>query len=956
MPHARWRGNFFVSYKGGLLSRPGTAFVGICKQTASATSTPPRNIEFIFNIYQSYILDFGELYMRVVANGGYVTQAPVAITGATQADPCVITAAAHGFSNGDAVFITGVGGMVQIDGIIFIVANATTNTFSLDDEFGDPVDARPYGAYTSGGTVARLFTLATPYHAADLPYLKYKQSADVMSLTCVNIATQIDYEPQELTRLAADNWTIAPPSFASSIGPPASCSVTGTAYSTGPGPAAYGYVVTAIDQNTGEESIASPIGTVTTVVDIAGQFGTNTVTCAAVSGASSYNFYRAAPDYTDTGNFTGQLFGYVGSSGTTSWQDSNIIADFTTTPPLHFDPFPSTGNYPGVVTYFQQRRGYAATLNAPDTYQFSQPGAYLNFDLASPPIDSDAIIGAPWAEQVNGIQWMLPMPGGLVVFTGQQAWQLAGAGGFGGSGIAFTPAQQFAQAQESIGCSPTLPPLRIAYNILYGGALNATVRELNYNFYFAIYAGQDITLLSSHMFQGFQLLEWASAFEPYRLIWAVRSDGKMLSFAYVKEQEVAGWSRHDTNGVAVSVAVASEPPVNAPYWIVKRYIVGKGRWAYMQERMDNRIWPNVEAAWCVDCGLALPQPTPAANLTASAVQGAGTVKFNAIILGGDNYSATPAGVISDDAGTGTGATVTSFTVTAGVITGLTLTPGTGYGQPRLTITDATGSGALISLIADYSVTLTADANVFSAGDIGSVVRVGGGIGVVSSYVSPTQIIAQIAPQAAITATVPDDPNNTPLPAPSGSWTLTVPVGTVGGLGHLEGMTVDALADGTPVKGLVVTDGMVTLSNAASQITIGLPFLPQTQLMHADLPGQLIQGKRKRMQGVTVRFANSRGVKIGQDQPIAAVARNQVETPWDQGPNFMTALTEPAAQAGAGNALPLFSGDKYVVLGGDYQTTDGQPSPGMVAVQQDYPLPCEILAFIGGIELGDVPDG
>jgi hypothetical protein len=37
------------------------------------------------------------------------------------------------------------------------------------------------------------------------------------------------------------------------------------------------------------------------------------------------------------------------------------------------------------------------------------------------------------------------------------------------------------------------------------------------------------------------------------------------------------------------------------------------------ERMDNRIWPTVENCWCVDCGFTLTQPTPAADLTVSAV-------------------------------------------------------------------------------------------------------------------------------------------------------------------------------------------------------------------------------------------------------------------------------------------------------------------------------------------------
>lgn len=1110
--------NFFVSYKGGLLSRGGLAYVGICKQPASASSVPPRNISFTFNIFQSYILEFGELYMRVVANGGYVTETAFAITNATQANPCVLTIPGNNYVIGDWIFLINIVGMTQLNARTVIVRNVVGNNVTIQDVFGAPINSLAYGAYTSGGTAARIYTLATPYHAVDLPYLKYVQSADTMSLTCVNQQTQAEYPPQELARLAANNWTIGQPAFASSVAAPGSCAVAGTAYATGPGPAAYGYVVTAVDSQTGDESQPSPVGIVTNVVDIAGQFGTNTITWAAVPGASSYNVYRAAPDYTNVGNFSGQLFGYVGSSRSTSWQDTNILADFTTTPPLHTNPFaagqildipmtdigtaytaatasisinsatgsgfvgvpiigaaltgqqltfpaspfvngqivnqqvgaatatglvvaststtiniqllssqqfqaggaslnpppvtdnlghsvlptsvasitltgsggwigtfiedpgqgylptdtpvfsdsgigsgatgnltvgPEQGTFPGVASYFQQRRVYAGSLTAPDTYEMSQPGSYLNFDSADPPIDSDAITGTPWGEQIDGIQSMLPMPGGLVTFTGGTTWQVSGTGG---AGSPITPAQQSAQAQEGIGSSPTISPIRIRNNLLYVDSLNGFVNEINYNFYFNIYTGQDITLLSSQLFQNANLVQWALAFSPYRLIWAVRNDGKMLSLTYIAEQEMRGWARHDTLGQFASVAVASEPPVNAAYFIVKRYVTGKGQWVYMQERMDNRLWQNVEQSYCLDSALSLPQPAPNANLTASAARGPGGAKLGAVILGGSGYSATPAGQIVDDVGAGTGAVVTGFTVgIGGAITGLTITPGVNYQLPRIIITDATGSGADIFLVVDNTVTFTADGAVFSSTNNGSVLRVGGGIGTGVVYLTPTQITAQVAPQAAIATTLPNDPNNMPVPAIAGSWTLTQPITTVLGLEHLEGMTVNALCDGTPVVGLVVVNGSVTLPNPASQVLIGLPFIVQAQSMHADMPGELIQGKRKRIQGVTVRLANTRGIKLGQDQPIAAQQPNQIEIPWDQAPNLMTALTEPNALAGAGNAVPLFSGDKYVVIAGDYSTTNGQASPGMVAVEQDLPLPAEILAFIPELEVGDTGD-
>lgn len=943
--------NFVVSYTGGLFSRGGTALVGICKQPASASSTPPRNIEFTFSISQSYILEFGDQYMRVIANGGYVTETPKTISGASEANPCVITCASHGFSNGDWIFIDNIVGMTQLNGRTFIAADVTTNTFALNDAFGDAIDASAYGLYVSGGTAARLYTLTTPYAAQDLPYLKYAQSADVMSLTCVNPVTLKDYAPQELTRVSANNWTIGPPTFASSISAPATCTATPSAsYSSGAGPAAYGYVVTAVGSD-GQESVASPIGTATNSVDIASQYGTVTVTWAPVTGAASYNIYKATPDYTNTGTFAGQLFGYAGSSNTTGWHDTNIIPDFTTTPPLHSDPFSITGDYPSVVAYFQQRRFYANTINNPDTYWGSKPGAYTNFDAADPPIDSDSIIGSPWASQVNGIQWLMPMPGGCIVGTGKDAWQLSGTGG---AASPITPSQQSAQQQESIGFSTILPPIKINYSILYGQSLGSIIRELNYNFYFNIYAGNDVTLLSSHLFQGFNMLQWAWAQEPYKVVWVLRDDGKALSFTYLKEEEVRGWARHDTNGLFVSVATASEPPVNAVYWIVKRYVPAKSQWVYIQERMDNRIWPNVESAWCVDSGLDLEQPTPSATLTANISAPSNGCLAGTVITGGANYSSAASATIVDDAGTGSGAVVGTVVVAGGVIQSYTiLNEGSGYGSPRIEFTDTTGSGASAEVLIDRNVTFNTDAAVFSSSDVGSVIRAGGGIATVTQYVSGEQVIASFT--TPIAQVIPNDPNNTPVPFASGSWTMTKPVIGVTGLDHLDGFTVTGLADGRVIPPTTVINGSVTLTQAASSIVIGLPFTAQAQSMHADIQGTNIQGKRKRIQAVITRLVNSRGVKIGQDQPIASAQPNQADLPWNASPNFMTEVDEPTSYVNAGNATPLFTGDKYTVVAGDYQTIDGQPSPGMVAVMQDNPLPAEVAAFVPLLELGDVPN-
>ena len=91
-------------------------------------------------------------------SGGQIQKAtnntPVTITGATAADPVVITTlAAHGLSDGDWVKIIGVQGMTNLNSNFYIVDDATSTTFSLNDTDGDDVDGSAFSAYTYGGII-----------------------------------------------------------------------------------------------------------------------------------------------------------------------------------------------------------------------------------------------------------------------------------------------------------------------------------------------------------------------------------------------------------------------------------------------------------------------------------------------------------------------------------------------------------------------------------------------------------------------------------------------------------------------------------------------------------------------------------------------------------------------------------------------------------------------------------
>ena len=101
------------------------------------------------------------------------------ITNITQANPGVVTTSApHGFSNSDEIYISGVGGMTQVNGLVFTIANASGSTFDLG------VDTSAYTAYTSGGTA-----------------FKHVQSGEVLDWTGefdVPVRFDIDYLPVSL--------------------------------------------------------------------------------------------------------------------------------------------------------------------------------------------------------------------------------------------------------------------------------------------------------------------------------------------------------------------------------------------------------------------------------------------------------------------------------------------------------------------------------------------------------------------------------------------------------------------------------------------------------------------------------------------------------------------------------------------------------------------------------------
>ena len=99
-------------------------------------------------------LEGGSKHKWARNSAGASTAVEKVISGATAADPCVITATGHGFSNGDKVSIRGVVGMVELNlETAYTVAGKSTNAFQLAG-----VDSSGFTGYTSGGVATKAAT------------------------------------------------------------------------------------------------------------------------------------------------------------------------------------------------------------------------------------------------------------------------------------------------------------------------------------------------------------------------------------------------------------------------------------------------------------------------------------------------------------------------------------------------------------------------------------------------------------------------------------------------------------------------------------------------------------------------------------------------------------------------------------------------------------------------------
>ncbi|WP_291448794.1 hypothetical protein [Desulfovibrio sp.] len=581
--------------------------------------------------------------------------------------------------------------------------------------------------------------MESPYALAGVPEISYAQVGDVVYLA------HKDYALHKVVRTGsapAYAWSIGTVALNTSLAAPAAPTA---AWQGGGGSYTLRYKVSAVDAD-GKESLPSAVGSTAS-----GKYPTDwtegnhcVLSWQAVEGAAEYNIYRESAGY----------YGFIGIAQGTSFDDQNYEADIADTPKEDWDPF-ADGNNPGTVTFHQQRMVLAGTRNSPQSFYMSRTGDFENFRKSRPLQDDDPVEYQLASGTVDGIVWASSF-GDLLLGTASAEYKATGDNG------AITAKNCTITAQSYWG-SAKIAPIIIGNSVMHCQRHGSRVRDLYYSLEKDGYAGNDLSVLAPHLFDGHTIRQWAFQQTPGSVLWVVRDDGVLLALTYMKEQDIWGWSRQITDGRVRSVAALSGENADELLLVVERSVDGARK--YYLERLMPRWEQNddIRDAFFVDCGLT--------------------------------------GVFEDG------------------------------------------------------------------------------------------------------------------------------VESVGGLSHLEGRTVHALLDGSPVEGLEVRDGAVALPYAARTVSIGLPYASTLcpQCVEADTQTGSTLGMKRGYGQCAVRLFRSVGGKFGTDRK--------------------TLYNFPFVPARWGEPCEPFSGDVRCSAGG------GQDPDTSFYIVQDRPLPMQVAAIVVSVDFG-----
>lgn len=319
-------------------------------------------------------------------------------------------------------------------------------------------------------------------------------------------------------------------------------------------------------------------------------------------------------EFLDPGYGWARITGFTSSTQVTaevvSRMPNGVVGSGNKTTRWAFSRWSATRGYPSHVAFFRERLTFATG----QILNFSVAGDFENFAARNPSgeIAPDQAITIEIAsDTVNDVQWMVPSDGLLIGTAGGEfvCSELTTDEVFGPGNVKIAEQSQYG--------SRSVIPVRVGTAVLFVQRAGRKLRELQYEFANDRFASTDLTVLSEHITES-GITDLVFQQEPHSIIWACKADGELIGFTFNRNQDVLGWHRHPLGGDAVVECLEVIPSPQGTqddlWMIVRRTINGQTK-RYIERLEEDFIEStDIEDAFFVDSGLTY-NGTPTSTLS-----------------------------------------------------------------------------------------------------------------------------------------------------------------------------------------------------------------------------------------------------------------------------------------------------------------------------------------------------